>query len=154
MRPLLVVHEDGAEHKVADSRERIAALFELTPEDREERLPSGRVTTLQNRVGWATTYLFRSGLLERPRRAHYRITERGRQVIAENREVIDLGVLGQFEEFHEFVGAQRERGKKPNELVEQARQVEGTPEEQIAAADEELRDALAADLLDRIEEGT
>src|SRR6185369_482413 len=104
MRPLLVLHEDGADHAVADSREAIAQEFGLTPEDRMERLPSGRVTTLQNRVGWATTYLFRTGLLDRPQRAHYRITDRGREVLAENPERVDLGVLRQFDELHEFIG--------------------------------------------------
>lgn len=102
---MLVLHEDGDEHSVADSRETLAQQFELTPEERAERLPSGTVTTLQNRVGWATTYLFRTGLLERPRRAHYRITERGREVLKENPDRIDLKVLGQFQELHEFVGA-------------------------------------------------
>jgi restriction system protein len=154
MHPLLLLHDDGGEHPIAQTRESIAALFDLTPEDREERLPSGRVTTLQNRVGWATTYLFRSGLLERPKRACYQITERGRRVLAENPDRIDLGVLGQFDEFQEFVGVRQEKGEAQEEATGSPGSSEGTPEEQMAAADEELRDALAADLLDRIEEGT
>jgi restriction system protein len=153
MRPLLVLHEDGEEHEIADSREKIANQFELTSEDRAERLPSGRVTTLQNRVGWAATYLFRTGLLERPRRAHYRITDRGRKVLAENAERIDLRVLGQFEELHEF-RALRSESSGADEHTSAAAKPTGTAEEQMAAADEELRDALAAELLDRIEEGS
>jgi restriction system protein len=154
MHPVLVLHEDGDEHLVSETRESIAALFGLSPEDREERLPSGRVTTLQNRVGWAITYLFRSGLLERPKRAWYRITERGRQVLAENPERIDLAVLGQFDDFREFVGIREEQGDAQEVATHPAGSAEGTPEEQMAAADEELRDALAAELLDRIEEGS
>jgi restriction system protein len=153
MRPLLVIHEDGAEHAVVDAREQIAQLFELTPEDRAERLPSGRVTTLQNRVGWATTYLFRTGLLERPRRAHYRITDRGRQVLAENPERVDKGVLSQFPELEEFIG-RRDGGDETAVPVSKAAEPTGTAEERMAAAAEELRDALAADLIDRIEEGS
>lgn len=153
MRPLLVLHEDGGEHAVSDVREQIAQQFDLTAEDRAERLPSGRVTTLLNRVGWATTYLFRTGLLERPRRAHYRITDRGREVLAENPERIDLRVLGQFEELHEFVGTRR-AGDAPQEASVASGAPTGTAEERIAAANEELSDALAAELIDRIEEGT
>jgi restriction system protein len=153
MRPLLVIHEDGAEHPVSDAREQIADQFELTADDRTERLPSGRVTTLQNRVGWATTYLFRSGLLERPRRAHYRITARGRQVLAENHERIDLRVLGQFPELHEFVGTRRIDEASPATAPDSTSSSE-TADERMAAADEELRDALGAELIDRIEESS
>src|SRR3954471_11280463 len=102
MRPLLAMHEDGAEHEIAATRELLADQFELSEEDRGERIPSGRVTTLQNRVGWAATYLFRTGLLSRPRRAHYRITERGREMLAEHPGRIDLAVLRQFPELEEF----------------------------------------------------
>ena len=153
MRPLLVLHEDGAEHAVADAREQIAQQFELTAEDRAERLPSGRVTTLQNRVGWATTYLFRTGLLERPRRAHYRITERGREVLAENPERVDKRVLGKFPELEEFIGSRGER-EEPAVTAPEDAEPTGTAEERMAAADKELRDVLAAELLDRIEEGS
>jgi hypothetical protein len=52
--------------------------------DLDELIPSGRVTTFQNRVGWATTYLYRTKLIDRPKPAVYRITDRGRQVLAEN----------------------------------------------------------------------
>jgi restriction system protein len=154
MRPLLVLHEDGKQHAVGDSREAIATLFELTPEDRAERLPSGRVTTLQNRVGWATTYLFRTGLLERPRRAHYRITERGRQVLAENEERVDLSVLRQFDELQELIGGGPAGPETDKTVVAAEPTGTGTADERMVAADQELRDALAADLLDRIEEGT
>src|SRR3954465_5087327 len=102
MRPLLASHEDGAEHEIAATRELLADRFALNDGDRAERIPSGRVTTLQNRVGWAATYLFRSGLLERPKRAHYRITTRGSEMLTQHRQRIDLAVLKQFEEFQEF----------------------------------------------------
>lgn len=102
MRPLLAHHEDGEEHEIGATRSALADEFGLSDEDRAERIPSGRVTTLQNRVGWAATYLFRAGLLERPRRAHYRITPRGEEMLNAHAQRIDLGVLGQFEEFEEF----------------------------------------------------
>ncbi|MGH2963921.1 MAG: winged helix-turn-helix domain-containing protein [Solirubrobacterales bacterium] len=64
MRPLLAQTEDGGEHNIARIRGALADQFPLSDEDRAERIPSGRVTTLQNRVGWAATYLYRCGLLE------------------------------------------------------------------------------------------
>ncbi|HEX6205648.1 MAG TPA: restriction endonuclease [Solirubrobacterales bacterium] len=150
MRPLLVLHADGQEHEVAATRNGVADHFDLSPEDRAERIPSGRVTTLQNRVGWAAMYLFRAGLLERPRRAHYRITERGREVLKQHPQRIDLSVLKQFEEFEEF----RKAGKSPaaeKTSVPVTAEAE-TAVERIDAGYQELRSALIADLIDRVRE--
>lgn len=153
MRPLLALTEDGAEHNIADLRESLADDFELSEEDRAERIPSGRVTTLQNRVGWAATYLYRCKLLARPRRAHYRITDRGRQVLAENPERIDLSVLGQFEEFEEFRRRSESPGKSSaGDAGGEAAAESVTPEERIDTAYRELREALATEVLDRVRE--
>jgi restriction system protein len=150
MRPLLALHIDGQEHEIAATRSALAEHFDLSPADRQERIPSGSVSTLQNRVGWAATYLFRAGLLERPRRAHYRITKRGRAMLDEYPERIDLSVLKQFEEFGEF----RERGRTSFGSSVEVASGEGssTAEEQIDAGYRELQAALAADLLDRVKE--
>lgn len=150
MRPLLALHGDGEEHELAATRTGLADHFNLTEEDRAERIPSGRVTTLQNRVGWAAMYLFRAGLLERPRRAHYRITDRGREMLSQHPDRIDLSVLNQFEEFAEF--------RKPatsDSVSEEGEQLDtdsATAEERIDVGYRELRGALVADLLDRVRE--
>ena len=152
MRPLLVLTEDGAQHQISDLRDALAQQFELSDEDLAQRIPSGRVTTLQNRVGWAATYLYRCGLLDRPRRAHYRIMERGRQVLADNPERVDLNVLRQFEEFEEFrqrSGTRRQPTESQTQLTTEDSE---TPEEQLDEAYRELRTALAAEVLDRVRE--
>jgi restriction system protein len=151
MRPLLAHHEDGEEHEIGTTRSALADEFGLSDEDRAERIPSGRVTTLQNRVGWAATYLFRAGLLERPRRAHYRITARGKETLNEHPERIDLAVLRQFEEFEEVRKAGKS-GAAEETSDEGSAEVE-TAEERIDAGYQELRSALIADLLDRVREG-
>ncbi len=70
MRPLLALHDAGATLSQAELRELLAEEFELSEEDLDELLPSGTQKTFHNRVGWATTYLVRAGLLDRPQRAH------------------------------------------------------------------------------------
>jgi restriction system protein len=107
------------------------------------------VTTFQNRVGWAATYLYRTKLIDRPKRAVYRITDRGRQVLAQNPDRVDLKVLSQFDEFEEF------RQAKPTatgreEPAATTGADEQTPEERIDTAHREMRSALAGELLDRI----
>lgn len=111
MRPLLRQYADGDEKQIADARGELASEFDLSEEDLAERLPSGLARTFDNRVGWAATYLHRTGLLARLRRSVYAITDRGREVLAANPDRIDLGVLSQFPEFHEFRKA-RGRGKR------------------------------------------
>lgn len=151
MRPLLDLHGDGEEHEIATTHGQVADFFDLSPEERAERIPSGRVTTLQNRVGWATTYLLRAGMLERPRRAHYRITPRGRETLAQHPERVDLSVLNHFEEFQDFRRTESE-GSGGSAASEPGTTESATAEERIDAGYRELRAALSAELLDRVRE--
>lgn len=146
MRPLLEEYAAGGERRIADVRLALAAEFELTEEELTERLPSGLARTFDNRVGWAATYLYRVGLLARPRRSVYTLTERGREVLAANPERVDLGVLAQFPELAKFrksSGAKKVVDASPVDET-------ATPEERIDVAYHELRQALIADLRDRI----
>lgn len=152
MRPLLAVLADGENRSVEAIRSELATHFALSQADIEERIPSGRVTTFQNRVGWATTYLYRTGLIERRHRAVYRITDRGRAISHEHTDRVDLKVLSEFEEFHTF----RQRKADPGDTGAQTQPSTSaetlTPEERMESAHRELRSALAADLLDRVAE--
>ena len=151
MRPLLAYYGDGQERRISSVRDSLARDFALTPADLEERIPSGRAKTFHNRVGWATTYLYRTGLLERPARSLYRITPRGRQVLEANPDRIDLGVLDQFPEFREFRDA-RKGVSGPIPPLESPGPPIGTttPEETMDAAYAALREALKLELLDWI----
>jgi restriction system protein len=115
MRPLLAAYEDGQERPVAQARDQLAVEFGLTEDERSEMLPSGKGRKWNNRVGWAATYLYRAGLLERPRRSVYRITDRGRLVLQQNPQRVDNDVLGAFEEFREF-SVQRDAGRRRGRL--------------------------------------
>jgi len=149
---MLVLLADGAEQPVASVRRALAEQFGLTAEDLAEELPSGRAKTFVNRVGWATTYLYRCGLLDRPSRSVYRITERGREVMEAHPDRVDLSVLRGFKEFHEFVRPRSHpRTDRPDNDVAAVAVVDtATPDERIAEAYHELRSALAAELLDRV----
>jgi restriction system protein len=154
MRPLLTALEDDGEHSIAELRERLANEFALTSGELAQELPSGRAKTFSNRVGWATTYLYRCGLIERPRRSVYRIAARGHDVLSENPTRVDLNVLSQFPEFAEFRQAQGQTSDLPKlgtETTVEAAQEE-TPEERVDSAYRELRAALAAEVLERVYE--
>ena len=156
MRPVLAVLEDEGEHTARAIRDSIAEQFELTQEQLEERLPSGRDTTFRNRVGWALTYLYRAGLCDRPRRSVYRINDRGRQILARHPDRIDNAVLEGFSEFRAF----RARDPDAPTSIRDPRapaapppdDSSATPEERAAAAYRELRTALASEVLERVRE--
>lgn len=58
--------------------------FSLSVEDMQEMLPSGKQTTHKNRVALARVYLSKALLLESPKRAFFRITERGQELLKSN----------------------------------------------------------------------
>jgi restriction system protein len=66
---MLALLADGADQPVAALRAELGDQFSLTPAELDEELPSGRAKTFANRVGWATTYLYRCGLLDRTSRS-------------------------------------------------------------------------------------
>ena len=61
MKPVLEAHSDGAETRISDVRERVAAAEALVPDDLRELLPSGRQSVFANRIGWAVTHMERAG---------------------------------------------------------------------------------------------
>jgi Mrr N-terminal domain len=93
MLPLLRFAADGREHRFRDAVEKLAAEFRITDEERSEMIPSGTSPVFDNRVGWARTYLKQAGLLDDPGRGILKITERGRKLLAENPDRIDVKLL-------------------------------------------------------------
>lgn len=102
MLPLLQALADGREHLVGDVRESLAAQFRLGAAEREALLPSGKQPIFDNRLGWAKTYLAKSGLVASVRRGVYQLTERGRAVLSSKPARVDSAFLAQFPEFQEF----------------------------------------------------
>ena len=95
-KPLLEIATDGKEHSLKEAREKIAEYFNLTDEDRGELLPSGNQTKFDNRVAWAKSYFVQAKVLESPRRAYFKITDRGKKLLAQGHERIDVKVLNQY----------------------------------------------------------
>ena len=77
MLPFLKYLADGKEHGLSKTHDALAEQFKLTDEELRELLPSGRQPVFRNRVGWARTYLKKAGLVTSPKRAHFRISDKG-----------------------------------------------------------------------------
>jgi restriction system protein len=145
----------GGEVRISDVVERLAAEFQLSPEERSHLLPSGRQTTFANRVHWAKSYLGKAGLVELTKRAHFRITELGREALAAPPERIDIKYLNRFPSFQQFREAEdgNESGTTPSSPATDTRTTL-TPDEVMRNAHRQLEVALADELMQRIRSGT
>ena len=54
--PVLTALRDGQVHTLKDMRASVANMLQLSEDELTERLPCGRQTVFENRIGWARTY--------------------------------------------------------------------------------------------------
>jgi restriction system protein len=146
-KPLLDIASDGNEHSLREVRDQIARAMGISEADRGERLASGIQTKFDNRIGWAKSYLIQAGVLESTRRAHFRITDRGRELHREGLQRIDVRILNRYPEFVEFHTADRPQNE---EEAEDTARVIATPEETLQHAYHGIRNQLASDIIERI----
>jgi restriction system protein len=148
MLPVLKAVEHG-EAQISEVVQRLANELALSEIARAVLLPSGRQTMFANRVHWAKTYLGKAGLVEGTRRGHFRITQRGRDVLATRPERIDNRFLSQFDEFRQFTArTETPAQEEPSYVMDQA--AGQTPDEVMRAAHRQIEAGLAQDLLDRV----
>jgi len=147
-KPFLEVAADGAEHSLKEARERIATAFNLSEDDLAEILPSGTQTRFDNRVAWTKSYFVHAKVLESPKRAHFRITERGKELLSQGYERIDAKVLSQYPEFVEFITPSKQNNSGPTSPSEAS--TSETPEEILQKAYQSIRNDLAGEILDHI----
>lgn len=82
--PLLQLLQDGKEHTLKESVEKLATHFNLNDEDRSQIVPSGYKKTFDTRVTWALSQLRNSLLLENTGRGVFQITKRGLELLKTN----------------------------------------------------------------------
>lgn len=128
--PLLALLADGEEHRVEGLRVELARQFALTDEELDERTPSGKQNVFVNHVAWALVQLGQASLVEKLRTGVYRSTDLGLQGSAHVHATDGAPVVASV---HTNLGAASD-----------------TPEERIEAAAQEIRRALATELLDRV----
>ena len=151
MYPFLRMLEDGQEHSLRESYVRLADEFDLTEQEREEMLPSGKQRIVHNRVGWTRTYLKKAGLLNTIRPGVFVITERGKQLLADSSiTAIDNSFLMQFPEFPQF----KNKGDGQKNLVTPPIAIERTPLEEIERNYKVLKEEAKEDLLEKVKSGT
>ncbi len=147
MRPVLVAIQGNEPKSHAQIRDIVAAALNVSDEDRQVMLPSGKQALYTNRIAWALTHMAQAGLLSRPQRGLYLLSERGRKVLQEHPDRVDMSVLLQFPEYQDF---RTRKGQKHTEKSVSIVSDELSPSESVGAIVEDSYETLAAELLDRI----
>lgn len=152
MLPLLkFASEKGSEISTGEAVEALSKRLGLSDQDLKEMLPSGIQLTIVNRIGWASTYLKKAGLLEATRRGYYRISKHGQELLKKQPASINIQLLKQYPEFIEFKQAKSLRsGLKDFDVKELSDPSTVTPSEALEAAYENLRSELIDELLGKL----
>jgi restriction system protein len=147
MRPILECAAAG-EVRIGDVVEQLGREFGLTPDEEQELLPSGKQTRFANRVHWAKSYLKQAGLVKETRRAHFVITDRGKDAL-QGSMVIDNDYLSRFAEYQDFKARSKDAGTSENPVAPIVGNA-ATPDEILRTAHRQINETLAVELLDRV----
>ena len=137
---------DGKVHSLKEITEYCAIEFNLSDTDKAETISSGQ-SKLNNRVGWAKSYLKKAGLIQCTKRAHFSLTDEGVKAFRTGADCVTLEYLSKFESYNEFQG---KNAKPKNCYVNTALVKAESPQEQIESAIRELNDELAEDMMSEI----
>ncbi len=132
----------------SEMRQYIIDYFHLTEEDCSLRTKSGNATQVADRLNWVRQYLRRSLMIDIPERGVYRITQRGKDYLA-NHTSLRKQDLMQYEEFANYANGTSSSKKNEDENNQNVASEDLTPTEQLEQAYHSIVDDLAADLLQK-----
>jgi restriction system protein len=149
MAPVFGALVDGQVRRRPELYEMVASAVGLTDQRREQALNSGHLR-YRNRMGWATSYPNRVGVLARPARGQYTITDVGRKLPADHPSGItekDLRVLAGDENAPHTYSALKAKEISTAEALDQQSL---DPVEQVDQGIALIHAEVADELLDRL----
>ena len=152
--PLLEFLADGKERSNQEIYHHLEQHFQLSAEERDALLPSGKQRIFKNRAAWAKSYLKQAGLIASPRRGSYVILPVGQSYLQQNsKQKLSVADLMQFESFTEFYTGKKPQKPSTNHVEkENNTKEELTPEEQVEAGITALNNSLKQEILKAIQE--
>ena len=154
MLPMLRIFSDGKSHTLKETITAISDHFGLTEEQRNQLLLSGKQRIIDNRVGWARTYLLKAGLISSPQRATFFITDEGRKILTSNPDKINISFLKKLPSFIEWQNSYKTDNY--NEETEEFDEIEidETPLELLEYSFSKIQEELAFELLNKVKSCT
>ncbi|OFT21608.1 restriction endonuclease [Dermabacter sp. HMSC08H10] len=155
-RPVvLAVLADGEPRRFRQLCDLVADAAGLTAQTRREILDSGQPRFV-NRIGWACSSMTKAGLLDRPKRATYRITSSGFDVAQRHLPSYtdrDLLEWRPWREYQSEVAARRSGDAAASAPVDEAVQ-ESDPVEVLAALTRDFNAQVETDLRQRLQKNS
>lgn len=151
MTPLLQCLANGKTVKLKEIEANVYQSLSLSAEQLKLRIPSGKQTYAYHRLGWAKTYLVQAGLIEQPKRAFCKITQKGLSALATG-ELINNQYLSQYPEFLDFKTRTKDTSDSLDENTTSLVNSNShkTPEELIEAAVDTLNTNLTDEILQAV----
>ncbi|MDI6803249.1 MAG: restriction endonuclease [Bacteroidota bacterium] len=153
MLPLLKFCIDKLEHSTKDTIEYLSKEFNLSDDELSQLLPSGTQYVFYNRVFWAKAHLKMAALIENTKRAHFKITQNGLDLLKTNPPFVNLKTLKVIPEYIEHTKTyKKDRSEKDETETEIASDNDNdlTPEESLEYSYQKIRKSLSQDLLSKI----
>jgi restriction system protein len=122
----------------------MAQHFKLTPDECSDRIPSGNSTFVENRAGWAMTFLTKAELIEKVAPKTYRATAKGTAFLAKHPTAISVADL------HALPGWREAWHRQKNDGDEGVIETTATPVESLDAAIKTINADLKSRLMDAI----
>ena len=144
----LVAHPEGA--LARDVHEAAASSFGLTDADRAELLPSGVQTVYKNRAGWAHDRLKRRGFSTSVRRGFWKLTASGLDFARANPSPLPSDVVERLAADTHDVNLRQSSPASAVEPSTIAEPTKASPDDRLESALSELRETVAAELLDTL----
>lgn len=128
-----------------EMKEKLKTHFSMSESDLKELTRSGRLTKLDDRVGWCRQYMRRALMLDITGGRTWVITKRGKDYL-QNHTDLRISDLLQFKEYAEFAKRTPSNQEHKVEIADALTQ-ELTPTDQLENAFETIQNDLANDLL-------
>jgi restriction system protein len=158
MLPVLKELADGQEHELKSLYKSVGEKVNLTEEEKEELLPSGKQRVYHNRIGWANFYLSKAGLVDKVRRAVFKISKQGENLLATNPAAINKSMLERYPAYIEFIQLSRANTRETTQTTQPTslaiEESELSPTEQISVSFKTIQSELVDELLDVIRVGS
>ena len=150
--PTLQILADGQARKNKELREALQQRCGLTIEDMNVLIPSGSSKAGGN-MNWAITYLYQAGLVMRPRKGYYGISEEGKHLLQSGVTILTRKYLEEhYPSLYEFT--HRHRPAQSPETIDASQPTEETearlPEDIIKDNLHQLMENLVDQLLEEV----
>lgn len=153
--PFLQVLREHGQLALREVRDELAAQLHLSEEELNEPTLAGKGLRFPTHVGWASTDLFKAGLVYRPQYGRYALTEEGERLLDSSIDRVDINTLLRYESFVEWRHTLTGKDVAPADPAEAASDsdrlfADDTPEDVLMKAYRAMWQRTISDLQDTL----